>query len=309
MSLDRQSNFRALQCFEAVARLRSISKAAAELGVTQSAVSHQLRDLTHQLGESLVTKAGRGIMLTDAGTELAAALSSAFSVIENSVSRIVGNDRKRVRLAICSSFAPGWLIPRLGAFYRSNPDIELQLLMYAKDPELTDRVADAFVTSYPEVSGFHAVQLEREMLVAVISRRPKPAREPANRTLITTDLAPDNFGSDWKRYAEAAGETLDALYDGTWLQCSHYILALEMARNGLGAALVPEFLAAPHLADGSLMRLGPVMLPTGEDYYLCMKQSRRSEPALKQLERWFRAQSAIATSTAHTLPAKLISRA
>src|SRR5690349_17347076 len=104
MPAEHQSKLRALQCFEAVARLRSISKAAAELGVTQSAVSHQLRDLTQQLGESLMVKSGRGIALTPAGAELAAALNSAFSVIANSVSRIVGNDRQRVRLAICSSF-------------------------------------------------------------------------------------------------------------------------------------------------------------------------------------------------------------
>jgi LysR family glycine cleavage system transcriptional activator len=309
MPADHQSKLRALQCFEAVARLRSISKAAAELGVTQSAVSHQLRDLTQQLGESLMVKSGRGIALTPAGAELAADLHSAFSVIANSVSRIVGNDRQRVRLAICSSFAPGWLIPRLADFYRSNPGFELQLLMYAKDPELTDHVADAFVTSHPEVAGFHAMRLAREMLVAVAARTPRGARGSSRRSLITTDLAPEHFADDWKAYAKATGEALETLHDGTWLQCSHYILALEMARNGLGAALVPEFLAAPHLDSGSLMRLGPVMLPTGEDYYLCMKQSRRGEAALKLLEKWFRAQSAEIMSAPHAPPAKLISRA
>lgn len=72
----------------------------------------------------------------------------------------LGTGQATVRQAVRSRFAPGCLIRRLGDFYSTNPDFSLQLRMYATDPELTDEVADAFVTTYPKVPGFHRLAAE-----------------------------------------------------------------------------------------------------------------------------------------------------
>ena len=292
MQNHRLSNLRGIQTFEAVSRHLSISRAAEELGVTQSAVSHQLRRLTEEIGERLIERSGRGVSLTEPGIELANRLQTAFAQIRTSLAHVAGHGRETVRLAVCSSFAPGWLIGRLRGFIAANPDTDLQLLMYAQDPELTDRVADAFVTSFPTEPGFWSLRLMTELLVPV--RRPRSG-EPAageRQALITTDTQPSRLGADWIEYFRIAGETLDELHSGQWLQCSHYMLAIELARNGLGAALVPDFLAAADLRAGRLELLGPHTIPTHEDYYLCVKHSRRQEPAIRAVIQWFRGQIA-----------------
>lgn len=289
MNSIRHRNFRALQAFEAVARNGSFTAAAAELGVTQSAISHQIRHLTTEFGEELVRKVGRKLELTPTGERLANRLRAAFEQIDTSIDDTVGANRPIVRLAVCSSFAPGWLIRRLGSLFASHSTFSLQLRMYAKDPELTDQVADAFVTSYPTVPGFSALHLKSELLVAV--RAPSSPDMNSERVrLITTDIDPEKLGQDWIDFIDYAGLPADQFDRSDWLQASHYVLALEMARKGLGVALVPDFLAEESLAAGEITLVSEARMPTHEDYYLCIKTVRRGEPALRQLEGWFRSQ-------------------
>jgi len=280
-----RQNFRSLEAFEAVSRHLSVSAAAAELGVTQSAISHQLRLLSDLVGERLLQKQGRGIALTEAGERLARNLQPAFADIVRSVGDAIGGTRSVVRLAICSSFGPAWLVPRLEGFYATQPSFDLQLCMYARDPKLTDAVADAFVTTLPNEKGFEAVLLWAEKLVPVVAATADSAAEPA---LITTDLEPGRHGADWNAYAALSGCAVAT--DTRWLFASHYLIALEMVKAGLGAALVPDFLAARDLQAGTVRQLHDAALPTHQDYYLCVKESRRGEPALDALIRWFKSQ-------------------
>lgn len=281
-------NYRALQAFEAVSRHLSISKAASELGVTQSAISHQIRLLSTTLGERLLRKDGRGVALTPAGEKLAKRLQSAFTEIDRSVAEVIGVGRDTVRLAICSSFAPGWLVPRLHRFYKAANGYDLQLCMYARDPVLADAVADAFITTFPQESGFFQVLLKRESLVAAV---------PADRVadfgdklpLITTDLMDGRQGADWKTWSTLM-ETDFTPPANRWLFASHYVVALEMVRAGLGAALVPDFLVESDVEAGAISIVGDKALATHQDYYLCVKQSRRNEPALDSLIRWFKSE-------------------
>jgi LysR family glycine cleavage system transcriptional activator len=262
---DIKQNLRALQAFEAVSRRLSISNAALELGVTQSAVSHHMRQLTEQVGERLLTESGRGVALTPAGAKLAARLQAAFQQIEMSVEETIGSRREIVRLAVCSSFGPGWLIPRLSRFYAANPSVDLQLRMYGNDPELTDTVADAFVTSYPTEKGFWSLKLQTELLVPVM--RANAGIDPADGPLITTDLGAQDFAKDWRAFADICGIDIGGLTRGRFLQATHYVFALSMASAGLGIALVPDFLAAPSLACGELELLSAEKIPTHEDYF------------------------------------------
>ena len=284
--MDRK-NLRALEAFEAVSRHLSISRAADELGISQSAVSHQLRQLNQRIGERLFVRAGRGIALSEAGQKLGERLQGAFLQMDQSLAEVVGINRRVLRLAICPSFGPGWLIGRLAGFYEANPDIDLQLCMHARDPELTDRVADAFVTAYPTVAGFWSLLLCPEILVPVIAKRSRPM---ARQALITTEFAPKRLGADWLRYAGISGLELSEVHNGRWIQVSHHVTALTMVTLGMGAALVPDFLAAEGLQAEKLETLGGQGMPTGEDYYLCIRESRRDEPALRELAAWFRAQ-------------------
>jgi len=283
---------RSLHYFEAVARHQSLKLAAAELGVSQSAVSHQLRELTTALGEQLFIRAGRGIALTPTGRRLADKLAAAFSGLQSSLDDIVGSGRPSLRLAVCSSFGPGWLIPRLPAFYAANPAINLQLRLYAQDPEQTAEVADAFVTAQPLKPGFAAVHVLDEMLVAVAAPPFCGTATGGRHGLITTDIAPGQVGQEWSDFCSATGRSLDALQAGSFLECSHYMLAVEMARAGLGIALVPDFLARRDIEAGGVRYFDRTPMPSGRRYHLCIKKSRAQDPEIRALVQWLKAERA-----------------
>lgn len=283
---------RSLHYFEAVARHQSLKQAAAELGVSQSAVSHQLRDLTTALGEQLFLRAGRGIALTPTGRRLADKLATAFSGLQSSLDDIVGSGRPSLRLAVCSSFGPGWLIPRLPAFYAANPEINLQLRLYAQDPEQTAEVADAFVTAQALKPGFSAVHVLDEMLVAVAAPQLRGRLADGRHRLITTDIAPGRVGQEWIDFCSATGRSLDGLQAGSFLECSHYMLAVEMARAGLGIALVPDFLARRDIEAGGVRYFDRTAIPSGRRYHLCIKKSRVQDPDIRALVQWLKAERA-----------------
>ncbi|HMQ57193.1 MAG TPA: LysR family transcriptional regulator, partial [Rhizobiaceae bacterium] len=270
---------RSLQCFEAVARLGSLAAAADELGITVSAISHQLRTLGEQLGEKLIEKQGRRLALTPKGRDVADQLRTAFRGIENMVNDVVGQSRQTVRLAVCSSFGPGWLVPRMGRLRDDLPDLSLELRLYADQPELTHEAADAFITAQPIPPGYHAIALFEEMLVSV--EAPTAKSRLIKRRLISTDVAPGPVDEEWRLFCRNAGIDFGSLHDGEWLNCSHYLLAIELAKTGLGTALVPEYLAESALQSGDLVRLHPASLPSGRTYNFCCKVNRSHETALR----------------------------
>ena len=284
--LRNASLVRGLQYFEAVARLGSVKLAAEELGVSQSAVSHQVRDLTAALGEQLVTRSGRGIVLSPMGAMLAERLSSTFSGLRDSVDEIVGRGQTTLRLAVCSSFGPGWLIPRLGEFLAVHPEIDLELHLYAQDPELTGQVADAIVSALPVKPGYSSIRIMEEELVSVQS----PAAGGGAPRLITTDIDPGQTGLDWQEYCAHARLGPPDTIARPWLKCTHYLLALEMARAGFGIALGPDFLARRDLAAGSLVHFHRARMPSGRVYNLCFKDARGNERGIQALARWLKQQ-------------------
>lgn len=279
---------RGLQYFEAVARHRSIKGAAEELGVSQSAVSHQMRDLTEVLGEQLMVRSGRGIELTATGQRLAEKLGSVFAGLKSSLDDVIGGNKTALRIAVCSSFGPGWLIPRLSSFYAAHPTIDLQLRLYAHDPEQTDEIADAFVTALPVKPGFTALHIADEYLVAVGRQEVRGDGERGRAVLITTELDADKVGADWVEYCNATGRKLSDIQSGSWIQCSHYLLALAMAKEGLGLALVPDFLAAREVEAGSLDYFDRTPMPSNRRYHLCIKKSRAQHAGLKALAQWMK---------------------
>lgn len=293
-------NLRALQTFEAVSRHRSVSLAGDELGITQSAVSHQLRQLSESLGEKLLVRQGRGVTLTPAGVRLAERLQTAFSDIERSVSETIGGNRDVIRLAVCSAFAPGWLIPRMDRLYAAMPNFDLQLRMHDRASELSDTVADAFITARPKETGFLSTFILPEQLVAVCHESVRP-RYGLDLPLISRDMSPQHRGQDWVRFLAACDSGLSEALGHRWLYATHHIIALEMARAGLGAALVPDFLVARDLAAGRLQRLHKGHFATQDGYYFSFKESRRHEPGLETLAGWLQAeigqQGALAASS------------
>lgn len=279
---------RSLHYFEAVARLGSVAAAAEETGVSASAISHQLRALTSLIGEDLVTKSGRGIVLTDAGFRLQHELSSLFQSLGTMLDKMLGEHKTCLRVAVCSSFGPSWLAERLPDFQRRHPEIDLELRLYAQDPLQTDVVADVVITAAPIHAGFDHLDLFEEHLVPVAS--PSMARGPSGLPLrlITTDVPPHAVGADWYDYASQTGRDYTGAAEPAFLRCTHYVLALSLAKAGMGAALIPDFLAEEAVAEGRVVLLDRQSMPSRRVYRVCYKSMRAGDPAVRSFVRWLR---------------------
>jgi LysR family glycine cleavage system transcriptional activator len=282
---------RSLQYFEAVARHGSIKRAADESHVSSSAISHHLRALKEYLGEELFVRAGRGIRLTETGQRLYQQVSALFETLDRTLAGTVGQARPLISIAVCSSFGPGWLAKRLPDFLKRNPTIDIGLRLFAEDPEQSGNVADAIVTATDIGAGYEAFTLFEEMLVAVVGRDTPLNSDGRPLQLITTDTEPHAFAEDWRDFQAITGQDLIATASKGVMRSTHYLLALALAQRGVGAALVPDFLAEDGLENGDLRLLSPEKVPAERTYRFCYKTSREREPEIAALARWMKAQT------------------
>lgn len=282
---------RTLQYFEAVARLGSVKAAAEECSVSASAISHQLRELKNYLGEEVFVASGRSIRLTETGEQLFLHVSRMFANLDRVLEDTVGRTKPLLRLAVCSSFGPAWLAKRLPDFIHRQPAIDVEVHLFSKDPLQTEKTADVIVTADDVEAGFEAVTLFEEMLVAVCSPDASRNADGMPLQLITTDLVRGKVAEDWRDFSDTVGQDYLGTAQGGLVRCTHYLLAMAMAQAGVGAALVPDFLAGDALERGELVLLTPQMLPAGRIYKACYKTSRARDPAISSLVRWIRGQA------------------
>ena len=135
-AMRRLPSLRAIEAFEAAARLGSITAAAPELNLTPSAISHQVRALERQLGVQLFRRGNRSITLTDAGNAFAELIGGALARIEQASNSISERGYSDVLTVHCApTFAPSWLMPRLGDFLTKHPEIDVRV---HATPELAD---------------------------------------------------------------------------------------------------------------------------------------------------------------------------
>ncbi|MGL5393215.1 MAG: LysR family transcriptional regulator, partial [Shewanella sp.] len=160
---------RALQVFEAAARQTHFSKAADELCITQSAVSHQVRVLEDYFGEPLFDRRGRKLQLTPKGQELFIELERIFNELSDLNLKIGNSPNQPLCLAVYSSFAVKWLVPRLADFRRQHPSVKIRLEMLTQDPDLRTSSADIFIASKLNQRGYWQQLLHKERLIPVCS--------------------------------------------------------------------------------------------------------------------------------------------
>lgn len=158
----------ALRAFEAAARHLNVTRAAAELHVSQSAVSHQVRALEQQLGTALFRRTGSGLILTETGRRLAATAGDAFRGLERGLAEIrETNAVGRVSVALRPYFALKWLAPRLARFWQAAPGVELRLIHSTASPDLASGEIDL-----------------------AVEWRPDPRPDALSESLVRCDLAP-----------------------------------------------------------------------------------------------------------------------
>ncbi|MFW5824353.1 MAG: LysR substrate-binding domain-containing protein [Marinobacter sp.] len=283
---------KALPVFEAVARLNSFSRAADELNVSQSAVSHQIKQLETFLGEALFERQGRGLSLTREGQDYLEGISSALFQIDRATGQLLGRQDRSLRLAVFSSFAVRWLVPRLPDLHREHPEIQLVLEMTGEHPLLSGRVADCFITISTDSPAYSYDMLYREQLFPVCSRQYWQAMGSedisvegvARHPLLSTFSIYNRTCGDWEAWFAQAGT---ALPTATRVQhFSHMLLALEASRYHQGIVLTNDYMLSNRDDVGDFVRLPLHTVVTGDSFYFASKTSRRHEPAIRALRQW-----------------------
>jgi LysR family transcriptional regulator, glycine cleavage system transcriptional activator len=278
----------ALGALEAVFRLGSVTRAARELHLTQSAVSHRLRGLEAQLGVELLGRHGRGVRLTSDGVRLARAAGEALQLLRDAVVAVTRKPSTRDVLSIsCSpSFAIRFLVPRLSAFRAEHREFDLRVAAddVPVDPERSGVDASVRLAAGPS-AGLACERLIDEVVFPVASPRlleRKPAlRSPkdlAAHTLLHDEaLADEPSRVGWAAWLAAA--RTPQVDPSRGVRFSHAYLALEAALAGDGVALARRTLVADDLVRGRLVAPFALAVPSGLSYWFATASGvRRSEP-------------------------------
>ncbi|MES2979289.1 MAG: LysR substrate-binding domain-containing protein [Pseudomonadota bacterium] len=251
-----------LRAFEAVARHLNFRLASEELALTQSAVSRQIQSLEDDVGVSLFHRHTRAVELTAAGVALLKAVAPSLERIDSAVRQIRRTaGRKSVSLTTFASFASMWLIPRLEAFQRENPDMDIRIDASDAPMELDVSDVDLALRYGPRASmPAHAIRLFGEQLTPVASPwllksgpRLKKPEDLAQFALIEAgDAHPSHLDwLSWRRWFEQQG--LPRLEGKRWLYFNYAYQMVQAALTGQGLVLARLPLIAESLASGDLV--------------------------------------------------------
>jgi LysR family glycine cleavage system transcriptional activator len=264
-----------LRGFEAAARLLSFTLAARELGLTQSAVSRQIRGLEDQVGRALFRRGIRSLQLTVAGERLYRAVHAGLRTVDAGVDEVRGHRRRR-RLSVttAASLASLVLVPRLPDFSAAHPGVDIRIDASDRPRDLQAEGIDIAIRFYRHERAPRGLRLlHDEQLVPVLSprlaQRIGPIRTPADlgrATLLVEDAPTVDDQGPWEQWFEAAGVPMPAEAPRLMLSFTHQ--ALDAALREQGVMLAPTIYVREHLARGSLVAPLEPPIRSGFGYYL-----------------------------------------
>jgi DNA-binding transcriptional LysR family regulator len=277
-----------LVAFVAVGRDRSFTKAAARLGVSQSALSHTIRALEARLGIRLLTRTTRSVSPTEAGERLLQTLAPRFEEIESALAAVAELRQKpagTVRITATEFAIDTLLLPRLVGLLRKYPDIKVEMIV---DYGLTDIVAqqyDAGVRSGEQVArDMIAVRIGPDMGMAVVGApsyfrtRPEPKKPQDLIGHNCINLRLPQHGNLYAWEFEKGSRELRVRVEGQ-LTFAGTAQLLNGALAGCGLAYVPEGMAQGHIAKGRLRRVLADWCPPFSGYHLYYPSRRQSSAA------------------------------
>jgi LysR family glycine cleavage system transcriptional activator len=280
---------RALTAFEAAARLGSFRLAAGELGITRSAVSHQVKSLEQRLGVQLFRRDARRAELTQSGHNYFPPVREAFDQIEAQTRALrpsVADNELTVQVYV--TVALKWLIPRLHDFERRFPDMKVRLSTSYFDWDFDEKNVDAgFILARNRSPDHYYRPLFQSMLTPICSpellRGPNAIREPADlrkHKLLYVYTAEE----DWHIWLEKAGVTGIKLSDR--LAFDSYILAQEAAAEGRGVAMTIGPFASEEIKAGRLVQPFALHAQHRLQWLYACNAEHRMKPKIKRFEDW-----------------------
>ncbi len=283
--------------FEAAARLSSVTLAAGELFLTQSAVSRQIKALEEHLGVALFVRQHRGLELTEPGRRYFEAAAQALKLLRNAASDLSGQPRT-LTVTTTPGFASLWLIPRLAAFTRAHQDIDVRISATYDTLDLERHGVD-FAIRYGAAKPAGATWLFGERLMPVVS--PSLLNDPERPLKMPSDLRHhvllqmDNDHSqvpwmDWSIWFHAVG--LAEVKPAGVLRFERYDEVISAALAGQGVAPGGIPLLKQHLRDGRLVALFGQSIATPRGYYLLESATANTTQAARDFARWMKREAA-----------------
>ena len=284
--------FHTLTAFEAVARHQSFARAAQELCLTNSAISHRIKILEQHLGVRCFVRSRGSVTLTAQGLQLLGGVIDAMSTLQIACSRTRNLGRKVVRLSVGPAFAKSWLLEKLGSFYPLHDDIDIEINAVKLAPAeklacLSSGEADVAIrygakTDWP---GFSCAKLLQSEVFPVCSRSYVAGAGPFEQPLKLLDATLLRLARQpWAPWFKAAGLTSDEPAQGPWF--SDAGIMLDAAARGQGVALARSVLATFDLNAGRLVRLFDIGIRSESAYYAIRPRSAKVRPEIAAFTDW-----------------------
>ena len=289
----------ALRAFEAVSRLGSVTRAAEELHVTHSAVSHQLKLLEEYLDTSLIDRSARRVNLTPEGRVYAYQIRLALQQVAGATNRIsMRSQSEHLTIALLPSFGTHWLIPRLPDFYRQHPNWRIELVASLEVVDFDSSPADCAIRfGSIETLGAHTEHLMSEWQLLVASAqdsRFSATQTPAEVAQVGSLITANESWSNWCIAAD-----LDQAVPTPSLIVNDSNLALEAARSGLSVVLTRLSIADYWLRQGALQRVTPILAQHPSDYHLVWPDRSHKTDKLVIFMEWLKEQCRLFEQSVH----------
>jgi LysR family transcriptional regulator, glycine cleavage system transcriptional activator len=284
----------ALKAFEAAARHESFTRAAAELFVTQGAVSHQVKALETELGVKLFNRERQRLVLTEAGREYLTVVRDALDRIALGTERLLQRQTAGV-LTVSTSpdFAAKWLVHRLGNFAEAHREIDLRVSATLHHVDFAREEVDMAVRhgdgNWP---GLDTVRLSTEQLFMVCSPKLLSGRRRLGKPsdILKYPLIHMDSRADWTRWLQAAGLDIANATHGPVLNRASMVI--DAAINGQGVALARTTLAAWDVINGRLMRPFAETLRLSKTYWIICPKATAALPKIVTFRDWLVAEAA-----------------
>lgn len=291
----RLPSIQALVGFEAAARLSSFSRAAEELAMTQSAISHQIRSLEQQLGQDLFRREGRQVTLTDAGRDLLETARRTLATLKTGLGRLDFYVKPGSVVFSCPpAWARYWLLPRLPDLRSQYPDIDPWIVPSNSAVDVDHSETDCFVTlANSPPPGLLSLELARDCLTPVCAPAylGRARKKLKIKDMPQQSLLHDEDWEGWNRWFEAAG--LDGPAPVSGMNSSDSGLVLDAALAGQGIALASKTIAAGALAKGELLQPFELSIETGLSWYLVADAAHLEGVSERRFWNWILAQAGV----------------
>ena len=292
---------RALHAFEAAARHHSFAAAANELGVTPTAISHQIRQLEEACGVKLFQRRPRPLLLTSAGARLYPALRNGFDALATAMALLAVDDAQTpLRVTSPNAFASKWLVPRLPKWREENPTVALEIIGTDAVLDVRAGATDVAIrhTRKPPLD-LMAHEVFRDTFVPVCSPRLLEQHGPIERAAdlqrfplihyywINSDPEAPTW-RQWLAVARSIDPDFNPLEKAWDLSFSEELHAIDAVIGGQGVAICSDVVVSNELRSGQLVKAHPLALP-GYGFYLVSMPHSPQAPVIEAFSTWMRA--------------------